>query len=328
MAHILVTGGAGYIGSHVCKALWESGHTPITLDNLERGHCEAVKWGPFIFGDIRNFDAVVQEVATHPIAAVIHLAAYAYIKESTEKPNLYFENNVTGSILLFEALRALGLKKVVFSSTCATYGHALEDKISESHPQNPINPYGLSKLMVEEILTQYQQHYGFDVIGLRYFNAAGADPGGEIGESHDPEPHILPNLITASLLGQPVAIFGRDYPTHDGTCVRDFIHVSDLADAHVAAVEKLLASRPQHTFYNIGNARGHSLLELAKEVEAQTQKPLQLVFEKRRHGDPASLVCASDRFQAEFEWTPKRSELNYIVSTALNWHRKEKSPHA
>ena len=324
MANILVTGGAGYIGSHVCKALSKAGHTPITYDNLSRGFKKSVKWGPLVQGDLHDFEKLKKTLHDHKIQAVMHFAAFAYIRESVENPQMYFQNNVDGSIMLLEAMRERGVKNIVFSSTCATYGEAQTDVIDESHPQNPINPYGLSKLMVEKILIKYQKEYGFNFCGLRYFNAAGADPELEIGESHDPEPHIIPNIIKAGLQKTTLSIFGNNYPTPDGTCVRDFVHVSDLAQAHVLVLEKLLSQQEIKAFYNLGNSRGYSLLELLKSTEKILNQPVSYEIKENRPGDPAKLVGCPDLFIKDLSWQQDHSSLDQIIQTAINWYKKER----
>lgn len=320
MANILVTGGAGYIGSHTCQSLAENGHTPITLDNLCRGHQESVKWGPLVKGSILDFDLLTKTLAEHNIEAVIHFAAYAYVGESVSSPTMYFHNNVKGSFILIEAMKACGLKKMVFSSSCATYGEAQSPTINEEHPQSPINPYGLSKLMTEQMLTQSSQDHEIDFCALRYFNAGGASLNGEIGELHNPEPHIIPNIIDSALNNRAISIFGNNYPTLDGTCVRDFIHVQDLANAHVLVLNKLLNnSALNHHFYNLGLSKGYSLLELVKTVENISQKKINIEFKDRRPGDPASLVASAKRFEKEFNWLPQHSDINTIIETAMDW---------
>lgn len=322
MANILVTGGAGYIGSHTCKELASQGHTPVTLDNLSRGHQECVKWGPFVHGSIHDTPLVVNTLRSYKIKAVIHFAAYAYVSESVDHPQMYFDNNVKGSLLLFEAMRQAQVKNIVFSSSCATYGESQSHRISEDHPQKPINPYGLTKLMVENTLLEQQTLNHLNFISLRYFNAAGTDPEGELLEHHEPEPHILPNIIRAALTNTPVTLYGSDYPTPDGTCVRDFIHVSDLARAHNIALTALLTNKPTHPFYNLSNTRGFSLLELTNAVESYLQKDIQVNFAPRRHGDPARLVGSSDRFRNRFSWNPQHSDIKTLIETTVRGQKK------
>ena len=325
MVNILVTGGAGYIGSHACKALKKQGHNPVTFDNLSRGFKKSVQWGPLVEGNLQDFDKLKKTMEDHKIEAVLHFAAYAYVGESIAFPEMYFDNNVKGSVLLFEAMKEAGVKTLVFSSTCATYGEAQSEVINESHPQNPINPYGLSKLMIEKMLVKYGEKYDFNFCGLRYFNASGADPDLEIGECHDPEPHIIPNIIRAGLNGEAMKIFGNDYPTPDGTCIRDFIHVTDLAQAHVLVLENLLNQKTTQSFYNLGNTQGYSLLELIKKTEEILEKSIPFEVTQRRQGDPAKLIGASDLFLKDFKWERKHSDLETILKTSIAWTKNQKN---
>ncbi len=322
MKKILVTGGAGYIGSHTCKALHRKGFLPVSYDNLCRGHRSAVRWGPLIEGDLHDHAKLTEVLKTENIDAVLHFAAFAYIQESVENPQMYFQNNVEGSILLFEAMAQAGVKKIIFSSTCATYGESKQALIDENHPQNPINPYGLSKLMVETILQKYKELGVMDFCALRYFNGAGADPELEIGETHNPEPHLIPSLIQKVLDGEPLTINGKSYPTADGTCVRDFIHVADLANAHVLALEALLEQRHQRSFYNLGSQQGYSLLEIAAAIGESLGTSPTLEFHPPRSGDPARLVGDAQRFKEEFHWQPKHSDLNTMIDTAVRWQKR------
>lgn len=323
MANILVTGGAGFIGSHLCKALHNNGHNPIVFDNLSRGHRHNVKWGPLIEGDLHDYEKLRTVLEDHDIEAVVHLAAYAYVGESVENPQLYFENNVCGSVLLFEAMKDSKVRNLVFSSSCATYGESIQPIIDESHPQLPINPYGLSKLMVENILRKYQAEQSLKPCCLRYFNAAGSDPELEIGEEHDPEPHVIPNIIAAHLHGNEVCINGDDYPTPDGTCVRDFIHVMDLADAHILIVNQQLNEKEVDFAYNVGVGQGYSIKELIDEVSKQTGTRTPIHVGPRRPGDPASLVADSSHFYQRFQWQPQRSDLPTLIKDALAWMKKK-----
>ena len=318
MANILVTGGAGYIGSHTCKFLKKLGHTPVTYDNLSRGFEKLVNWGPLVKGDLLDFECLTNTMRDRQIEAVIHFAAYAYVGESMEKPEMYMENNVSGSTMLFEAMREEGVENILFSSSCAVYGESQEPFISESHPKKPINPYGLSKLMVEQIL----EKSGLNHCSLRYFNVGGADPDGETGECHEPEPHILPNLLKNALNDQTISLFGNDYPTEDGTCIRDYIHVTDLAEAHGLALEALLKNKNKNSAYNLGTGKGHSLLELTQSLESILNKKIEVEFKDRRIGDPAQLVANPERFKKEFQWNPQYSDLNSIFTTARNWMEK------
>jgi UDP-glucose-4-epimerase GalE len=316
MINILVTGGAGFIGSHVCKSLAQNGYTPITLDNLSRGHEKNVKWGPFIKGSIHDFELVKKILVDYKIAAVMHFAAYAYVFESVEKPNLYFENNFYGSLLLIEAMKAAKVKKILFSSSCAIFGESQENSISEEQPKNPINPYGLSKLLVENMLEKYQSLKQIEFCSLRYFNAAGADPDNQLYECHHPEPHIIPNLINSALDNSIFKVYGADYPTPDGTCVRDYIHVTDLAEAHILALEKILNNQKINSFYNLGNSRGFSILELISMTEKILNKKIKVKIESRRKGDPSHLIGNPESFMKDFNWQTKFSDIETIIQTA------------
>lgn len=299
MMNILVTGGAGYIGSHACKALAKAGHTPITYDNLVYGHRWAVKWGPLEEGDIADRDRLSEVIAKYQPVAVMHFAAYAYVGESVQDPGKYYRNNVAGTLTLLEVMRDLGIDKFIFSSTCATYGIPESVPIREDHPQRPINPYGASKLMIERMLQDFDVAHGLRSISLRYFNAAGADPDGEIGEAHDPETHLIPLVLDAAA-GKRTAItvFGDDYETPDGTCIRDYIHVADLADAHVLAL-KALEDGAKTTAYNLGNGHGFSVKEVIETAERVAGKTVPVEIGQRRPGDPAKLVGDSTRIRSE-----------------------------
>lgn len=323
MSIVLVTGGAGYIGSHACKALAKAGHVPVVYDNLVHGHREAVRWGPLVEGDIADrarLDAVIREYRPE---AVMHFAAYAYVGESVADPGKYYRNNVAGSLALFEAMRDHGIGRLVFSSTCATYGLPQYTPMDERHPQRPINPYGASKLMVERMIDDFAGAHGLRAISLRYFNAAGADPDGEIGEDHSPETHLIPLALAAALGSIPqLTIFGEDYDTDDGTCVRDYVHVSDLADAHVLALAALDANEPGLRAYNLGNGRGHSVREVVRSVERVTGGKVPLTVGPRRDGDPPRLVSAAALATSELGWTPQYSSIDQVVATAYAWMRR------
>jgi UDP-arabinose 4-epimerase len=319
---VLVTGGAGYIGSHTCKALSAAGYRPVTLDNLVYGHRWAVQWGPLELGDIGDTEFLTAVMRQHRIEAVIHFAAYAYVGESMTEPGKYFRNNVTNSLLLLEAMHASGVKNLVFSSTCATYGVPEQIPIGEDHPQRPVNPYGESKLFVERAMQWYRQAHGLSSVALRYFNAAGADPGGAIGEDHDPETHLIPLTIAAALgQGPSLRIFGTDYPTPDGTAVRDYVHVTDLASAHVQALEYLLRGG-EPTALNLGTGTGHSVREVVAAVERTSGRTVPTVESPRRPGDPPQLVAAAGRTREVLGWEPQFSDIDTIVSTALRWHER------
>lgn len=320
MTAILVTGGAGYIGSHAAKALARAGFLPVVFDNLSRGHEWAVKWGPLIKGDLHDAVALDAAFATYRPAAVVHFAAFAYVGESIADPLLYYHNNVAGTLTLLNAMRRAGCASMVFSSTCATYGIPQKIPIAEDAPQNPVNPYGASKLMAERMLADADAACGLRSICLRYFNAAGSDPDGEIGEAHDPETHIVPLALTAAAGGQRLRIFGNDYDTPDGTCIRDFIHVSDLADAHVLAVQWLLAGGRSRAF-NLGNGRGYSVLDILGSVERITGIAVPHDRSPRRPGDPPVLVADAGRAVAELGWKPRFTTLDDQIAHAWRFMR-------
>jgi len=316
---VLVTGGAGYVGSHACKALAAAGYLPVVYDSLERGHRWAVKWGPLETGDILDADALKRAMARHKPAAVMHFAAYAFVGESVTAPGLYYRNNVMGTLTLLEAMRDAGIGTFVFSSTCATYGMPLTPLLGEDHPQAPINPYGASKLMVERMLADYRTAYGLRYAALRYFNAAGADPDGEIGEVHDPETHLIPLALRAARgNGDPLTIFGNDYETDDGTCIRDYVHVCDLADAHIRALRRLLDGDGMLAL-NLGTGTGVSVLRLVEAVESVTGRAVPHSFGPRRPGDPPVLVAANAKATATLGWAPRLSDIETIIRTADAW---------
>ena len=324
MVSILVTGGAGYIGSHVCKGLSSAGYLPVTYDNLCRGHRDFVRWGPFEYGDVRDGTRLDQVIAVHRPSAAIHLAALAYVAESVADPLAYCDNNIFGSLRLIQALVRGGIDRIVFSSTCAVYGSPPEMPISEATEPRPINPYGFTKLTVEHMILQVASTRQLGYVILRYFNAAGADLDGEIGERHDPEPHLIPTVIERALAGQSVAVFGSDYPTADGTCVRDYIHVSDLAQAHVQAVTHLMDRKNSMTV-NLGAGRGISVLEIVNEVASLIGRPPRVTFLPRRPGDPPVLIARTDLARTLLNWSPQHSDINSILNSALTWHRSTQS---
>lgn len=319
--YILVVGGAGYIGSHMCKYLAEDNYTPVVLDNLIYGHREAVKWGPFVEGAMHNKDILNMIFTEYEIMAVMHFAAFAYVGESVTDPGKYYENNVAATISLLDAMRKHNVMKFIFSSTCATYGEPVEIPITETHPQNPINPYGRTKLMVEQILDDYQMAYGLNSIALRYFNAAGADPDGKIGEDHNPETHLIP-LILQTALGKrdEIMVFGDDYSTEDGTCIRDYIHVTDLSQAHLLALEKLMNDYPGGK-YNLGNGDGHSVKQVIDTARQITGEEILSKTVERRPGDPAILIGSSEKAIQELGWKPQFADLKSILETAWHWHK-------
>jgi UDP-arabinose 4-epimerase len=324
MKSILVTGGAGYIGSHTCKALASQGYLPITYDNLVNGHRGAVQWGPFEHGDVLDRVRLDEVIAKYRPHAAIHFAAFAYVGESVADPGKYYRNNVAGSLSLLEALQAHGVRRIVFSSSCATYGIPAVVPITEGMPQDPINPYGMSKLMVERMLADFQAAHGLEWISLRYFNAAGADRDGEIGEYHQPETRIIP-LVIAAADGQsgPFAVFGTDYDTPDGTCIRDYIHVSDLADAHVKALHALDGGLPSQAL-NLGTGIGYSVMDVIQAARDATGLEVPFTVGPRREGDPAALVADPSRARETLHWEPVYKDISGIVATAWHWHLHKK----
>lgn len=323
--NVLVTGGAGYIGSHACKALAQAGYTPISYDNLACGHPWAVRWGPLEIGDIsdrQQLDSLIEKYKPH---AVMHFASYADVGESVRDPQKYYRNNLVGTLTLLEAIRDHGIDKLVFSSTCATYGIPQAATIHEEHPQQPINPYGASKLMIERILQDFDRAYGLRSIILRYFNAAGADLDAEIGEAHDPETHLIPLVLDAARgTRSAITVFGDDYETTDGTCIRDYIHVTDLANAHVLALRSLEAGSASAA-YNLANGRGFSVKEVISAVEAVTGRRVPIIIGARRAGDPARLVGNAAKAGRELGWSPEHQSLSTIVESAWRWHSQRKT---
>jgi UDP-glucose-4-epimerase GalE len=320
--NVLVTGGAGYIGSHTAKCLARAGFQPVVFDNLERGHRQAVQWGPLVEGDLADRAALDRAFEQHSIHAVLHFAAFAYVGESMQSPEIYFRNNVVGSLNLLDAMRAHQVASVIFSSTCATYGDPVKIPISEDHPQQPVNPYGESKLMVERLLHWYGVSYGVRSVALRYFNAAGADPDGELGEDHHPETHLIPLAVAAAMGLRPaLEIYGADYDTPDGTAIRDYLHVTDLGEAHVAALRYLDAGG-QSTAINLGTGRGYSVREVTAMVEQVSGRKVPVREVGRRAGDPPCLVADASKSARVLGWKPQRSSLEEIVRTAWNWKAK------
>jgi UDP-arabinose 4-epimerase len=319
MQNILVTGGAGYIGSHTCKALSSSGLRPITFDSLVTGNRWAVKWGPFEEGDISDKERLVEVIHKYAPVAAIHFAACAYVGESVTDPAKYYSNNVAGTITLLDALRETGLKRIVFSSSCATYGIPDQVPIQEGAPQSPVNPYGRSKLMIEQILTDYAKAFDFSCVALRYFNAAGADPENEIGEHHDPETHLIPLILeTAIDATKPLTVFGDDYDTSDGTCIRDYTHVSDLAAAHVLALQNTPGGGGFAAF-NLGTGNGFSIKQIIEEANRVTGLTIPYTVGPRRPGDPAELVADPAKAREELGWKPQHSDIGSVIQTSWNW---------
>jgi len=315
-----VTGGAGYIGSHAAKALSQAGYPVVVYDNLIAGHRAAVKYGELVEGDITDAQAVRDALRRHRIGAVMHFAAFLDVGESVREPARYYRNNVGGALTVLEAMAAESVPIFVFSSTCATYGEPVETPIVETHPQRPINSYGETKLAVERALPHFERAHGIHSIALRYFNAAGADPDGELGEDHSPEIHLIPRAIEATRGGPPLQVFGEDYPTPDGTCLRDYIHVSDLANAHVRALETLVETGVSSA-YNLGTGHPHSVREVIEEVGRVAGRPVLWTPAPRRPGDPAVLFAAAQKAHNELHWTPRMASLDVIVRTAWQWHR-------
>jgi UDP-glucose 4-epimerase len=322
--NVLVVGGAGYIGSHAVRLLARSGHEVWVYDNLSFGHEQAVPAGRLIRGELTDRPLLVSTLREHAIDAVMHFAAFAFVGESVVDPAKYYQNNVVGSLSLLEAIREAGVMKIVFSSTTATYGQPETMPITEDVEQRPINPYGFSKLVVEQALADYALAYDLGYAALRYFNASGASPDGDLGEDHDPETHLIP-LVLQVALGQRshITVFGDDYPTPDGTCIRDYVHVDDLATAHLAALQRLQPG--QGLKLNLGTGRGASVREVIEACRRVTGHEIPMQIGARRPGDPAELVADSSRAQQVLEWRPQYTEIESIVRTAWNWHSRH--PH-
>ncbi len=320
MSTILVTGGAGYIGSHVVKELLRQGHRPIVLDNLQTGHRKASQEAVLIQGNLADQTAVRDIFHSYPIDGVMHFAADCQVGESVKNPVKYFNNNVRNSLQLLELLDEANINNFVFSSSAAVYGEPEEIPIAEEHPCVPTNPYGETKWIFEKALRAFRDLKKIRYISLRYFNAAGADPGGELGEDHSPETHLIPLVIKAALNGESVPIFGTDYKTPDGTCMRDYIHVSDLAHAHILALNRLEEGESSG-IYNLGNGIGFSVREVIETTRKVTGKRIVSIESPRRPGDPARLVASSEKIKKSFGWAPKYPELETIIETAWRWHR-------
>lgn len=317
---ILVSGGAGYIGSHTAMHLSQEGHQVVVLDNLSRGHRWAVKWGELEQVDLLDLEGVSAAMNRHRPDAVLHFAAFALVGESVAKPELYYRNNFVGSLNLLQAMVASEVKRLVFSSTCAVYGPPVTALLSEEHQKRPVNPYGHSKLMVEQAIADFSVAHDLKACNLRYFNAAGCDPDGQTGEVHDPETHLIPCIFNAIAENRPVKIFGSDYDTPDGTCVRDYVHVLDLAAAHRLALERL--SDLKHPAFNLGTGRGYSVREVIQSVERVTGATVQIEEDARRPGDPPALVADAGLARAALGWEPRWTELDGIVESAWRWHRR------
>ena len=319
--NILITGGAGYIGSHINKELHKKGFKTIIVDNLVNGHIELVKWGEFFKVDLLNKKALEKVFRYKKVDAVIHLAAFAYVGESVNNPHKYYVNNVISTLNLLEVMLENGVNKLIFSSTCTVYGKPKYIPIDEYHPKDPINPYGRSKLSAEHIIEDFSRAYGLKYVLLRYFNVAGADPDGEIGEWHDPETHLIPNVIDASLGVKPyVEVFGTNYNTKDGSCVRDFVHVSDLAEAHIKALIYIFEGGDSCAL-NLGTGEGYSVMQIIELAERITGKRIPMRISPRRPGDPPVLVADPSRARKVLDWKP-RYDIEDILKTAIRWHRK------
>ncbi|MFP4081629.1 MAG: UDP-glucose 4-epimerase GalE [Candidatus Aminicenantes bacterium] len=320
---ILIAGGAGYIGSHANKLLNQKGYQTVVLDNLATGHREFVKWGEFFLGDLADKEKMRRCFKKYPVEAVMHFSAFAYVGESVLHPDKYYKNNVINTLNLLEVMREFKVPYFIFSSSCAVYGEPQKLPLSEDHPRKPVNPYGRTKFMVEEILKDYDRAYGMKHINLRYFNAAGADPDGDIGESHDPETHLIPlALQAASGIHPDIKLFGTDYPTKDGTCIRDFIHVTDLADAHIKALEHLRSTQRSGSF-NLGNGKGYSVSEVLNMAGEVSGKKIKIVETERRPGDPPELVSDNQKAARVLGWQPRYPDLRVIMETAWKWHSRQ-----
>lgn len=318
---VLVTGGAGYVGSHACKALARAGAEPVVYDNLVHGHEWAVKWGPFEQGDILDPERLAEVMRAHRPNVVMHFAAYAFVGESVEEPAKYYRNNLVGTLTLLDAMREARIDRFVLSSSCAVYGLPDSLLIEESHARNPISPYGTSKMAVERCVEDYGRAYGLKSVSLRYFNAAGADPDGEIGEDHTPETHLVPLVLDAAAGRRPdVTIFGTDHDTSDGTCIRDYVHVTDIAEAHVAAIDFLDRSGGS-TAFNLGSGTGMSVNEIIAAANRICERPIPVRHGARREGDPPRLVASNAKARAELGWRPMLSDIDSVLRTAWNWTR-------
>jgi UDP-arabinose 4-epimerase len=320
MMKVLVTGGAGFIGSHTAKRLKQSGLEPVVLDDLSMGHAWAAKFGAFVQGNVADAELVKHTILEHEVSAVIHFAASTYVGESVQNPRKYVHNNVFGTVKLLDAMLEAGVNRIVFSSTAATYGNPEYSPLDEAHPNKPINPYGESKYYLERVMHSYGVAYGLQWAALRYFNAAGADPEGELGEVHNPESHLIPLCIEAAMGKRRLQVFGTDYPTPDGTAIRDYIHVFDLADAHIKALSYLEAGGESGAM-NLGSGKGFSVLEVIRAVERVTGLSVPFDHAPRRAGDPPELVANPSKAQTALSWTPQYPDLERIVESAWNFFR-------
>lgn len=321
---VLICGGAGYIGSHTNKLLNERDYKTIVFDNLVYGHREAVKQGTFVYGDLKNMEDIEGVFQKYRIESVIHLAAYAYVGESVRNPEKYYYNNIYSTLNLLHVMKKYGCQNIIFSSTCSTYGELSKMPVTEEMPQNPVNPYGRTKLAVEHILEDYAKAYGLHYVIFRYFNAAGADPQGELGESHEPETHLIPLILDAAGgKRESIEVYGTDYDTEDGTCIRDYIHVMDLAEAHRLAMDYLCRGG-NNGCYNLGNEKGYSVLEVISTVKKITGKEFPVKYTDRRPGDPPILIGSSKKAKDILGWRPKYGQIDTIVKHAWTWHEDKK----
>lgn len=325
MKHILVTGGAGYIGSHMVKLLIESGFVVTSFDNLSSGHKDSIYGGNLLIGDLRNIEDLEKLFISNNFDAVIHFAGLISVGESIQNPSIYYDNNVTGSINLLKTMIKYDVKNIIFSSTAAVFGNPLSPSISENHPKAPINPYRKTKLIVEQILSDFNTSHGIQYGILRYFNASGADKSGKIGERHYPETHLIPLTIFAAVSSDHyLSIFGTDYPTNDGTCIRDYIHVSDLCDAHLLVLNELLNSNNQCFEFNLGNGNGYSVLDIIDSIEKLSKQKVKYKLCPRRTGDPSTLIANSTTIKNTLGWRPKYNSLDDIIQHAIVWELSQK----
>ncbi len=322
--NVLVAGGAGYIGSHVCKMLYSKGYNVLVFDNFSHGYEFLVKYGKFILGDIGDRKQLDLVFKNYKIDVVMHFCAYIEVGESVQNPRKYYVNNLYNAINLFESMLDNGVDKIIFSSTAAVYGMPENVPIDEEEPKNPINPYGRTKWMIEQILSDYSNSHGLRYVAFRYFNAAGADPDGELGEAHEPETHLIPLVLDAAMgIRKSIKVFGTDYPTHDGTCIRDYIHVNDLASAHIKGIEYLMNGKKSN-YFNLGNGKGFSVREIIDTVKRVTGKDFPVEEVERRPGDPAILIAKSEKAKKELGWEPEFG-IDDIIKTAWKWHQKLRS---
>jgi UDP-glucose 4-epimerase len=325
MKHILVTGGAGYIGSHMVKLLIESGFLVTSFDNLSSGQKDSIHEGYLSIGDLRNINDLEKLFTSNKFDAILHFAGLISVGESIQNPSIYYDNNVTGSINLLKTMVKHNVKNIIFSSTAAVFGNPLTNSISENHPKSPINPYGKSKLIVEQILSDFHISHGIQYGILRYFNASGADKSGSLGESHFPETHLIPLAIFAAVSPKHyLSIFGNDYPTDDGTCIRDYIHISDLCEAHLLVLRELLANNNKSFEFNLGNGNGYSVMDIIHSVEKLSLKKVKYKFCPRRPGDPSKLIANSTAIKNSLGWQPKYSSLDEIIQHAITWELSKK----